>query len=139
MIESQADVSHWDNYFLGGVELHKHWFGSCLVAGSADVMGDALVYASHVDVRRRGREEQDETRHWDHLPAYGSEEMRCCLIHMTYVTEGVGSRSFMDLSRQRSSIEVPMKVIGGLPASRHPDCVASPLCFVRCLAVLRLY
>lgn len=31
----------------------------------------------------------------------------------------------MDLSRQRSSIEVPMKAIGGLSASRHPVCVAS--------------
>ncbi|CAK48171.1 hypothetical protein An07g04210 [Aspergillus niger] len=108
MIESQADVSHWERYSLG-----------------CRCDGDALVYASHVDVRRRGREEQDQTRHWDHLPAYGSEEKRCRSIHMTYVTEGVRSRSLMDLSRQRSSIEVPMKAIGGLSASRHPVCVAS--------------
>lgn len=38
MIESQADVSHWERYSLG-VGLHKHWFESCLVAKSADVMG----------------------------------------------------------------------------------------------------
>lgn len=126
--------------FLGG-RAAQTWFGSCLVAGSADVMGDALVYASHVDVRRRGREEQDQTRHWDHLPAYGSEEMRCCLIHMTYVTEGVGSRSIMHLSRQRSSIEVLRTDEGHWRSASFEAsglrCFANV--FVRFLAVLRLY